>query len=87
MARPFTFVAPSHPPAHPSELVVQPFTPLHPSQAWIDELDKQLPVLRNFILPSGGCMSAFLHQARAICRRAERSVIPLTRDANVDPQV
>ena len=61
--------------------------PLHPSQAWIDELDKQLPVLRNFILPSGGSMSAFLHQARAICRRAERSVIPLTRDANVDPQV
>lgn len=57
------------------------------TQAWIDELDAQLPVLRNFILPSGGVMSAFLHQARAICRRAERSVVPLTRDADVDPQV
>ncbi len=29
----------------------------------------------------------FLHMARSICRRAERSVVPLTRDGLVDVQV
>lgn len=50
----------------------------------IDELDAQLPALTQFILPSGGLPSAHLHQARAVCRRAERNVVPLVEQEDLD---
>jgi cob(I)alamin adenosyltransferase len=46
----------------------------------IDRLDAELPPLANFILPGGAPISAILHVARVVCRRAERTVIALVRE-------
>jgi cob(I)alamin adenosyltransferase len=54
-------------------------------EQWIDQMDEQLPPLKCFILPSGGGLaSTQLHVARAVCRRAERSVTPLVAAGDVD---
>ena len=43
----------------------------------IDALNANLAPLRSFVLPGGAAPAAALHQARAVCRRAERSVVAL----------
>jgi cob(I)alamin adenosyltransferase len=45
----------------------------------IDALEASLPLLRQFILPGGSPAGAALHLARAVCRRAERRLIPLLK--------
>ncbi len=45
----------------------------------IDELNDDLSPLRSFVLPGGGQAAAALHLARAICRRAERDMVALSR--------
>ena len=46
-------------------------------EAWIDELNAQLPELRSFVLPGGTVVNSHLHIARAVCRRAERTILML----------
>ena len=41
----------------------------------IDRAQQDLEPLANFILPGGSYPGAFLHQARTVCRRAERLLI------------
>jgi cob(I)alamin adenosyltransferase len=53
-------------------------------EKWIDELNEELEPLREFVLPGGGPVGAFFHQARTVCRRAERDVVALMRQ---DPEV
>lgn len=50
---------------------------------WIDAMEKTLPPLHTFILPGGHPVGALLHLARSICRRAERTVIPLNSKGDV----
>jgi cob(I)alamin adenosyltransferase len=45
----------------------------------MDHCQKDLAPLRSFTLPGGGRVNAFLHQARTVCRRAERRVLALSR--------
>jgi cob(I)alamin adenosyltransferase len=43
----------------------------------IDALNAKLHPLRSFVLPGGTAAAAALHQARAVCRRAERAMVAL----------
>jgi cob(I)alamin adenosyltransferase len=44
-------------------------------EAEIDRLEANLEPLKNFILPGGSQAGALLHQARCVCRRAERRTL------------
>jgi len=54
-------------------------------EEWIDHMTDELPELTSFILPTGSKVSAQLHVARTVCRRAERVVSPLVRMGVCDP--
>jgi cob(I)alamin adenosyltransferase len=52
----------------------------------MDRWDAALPELRAFILPGGTPGATALHLARCVCRRAERQVVALAAQAEVDPR-
>lgn len=54
-------------------------------EATMDRLSEALPPLATFILPGGTVGAARLHLARTVCRRAEREVVTLAREAEIDP--
>jgi cob(I)alamin adenosyltransferase len=45
----------------------------------IDQLNESLSPLRSFVLPGGTASATYLHQARTVCRRAERLIVALRR--------
>lgn len=49
----------------------------------MDRCQKDLAPLKSFVLPGGGRLSAALHVARTVCRRAERDVLRLMRTEEV----
>ena len=49
----------------------------------IDAAERELEPLRRFVLPGGAPKAAALHVARTVCRRAERSVVRLSREQRV----
>ncbi len=60
-------------------------TPEHISklEGEIDSLEQSLPKLTHFILPGGDPAAATLHLARTVCRRAERSLVTLSRESEL----
>ncbi|GEL26970.1 cob(I)yrinic acid a,c-diamide adenosyltransferase [Pseudonocardia sulfidoxydans NBRC 16205] len=61
-------VNPSHPPLRVTEDYVTRL------EGWCDAFNADLPKLASFVLPGGAPGSAYLHVARTVTRRAERSV-------------
>lgn len=53
----------------------------------IDQMEEQLEPLRNFILPGGHPAGAQLHFARTVARRAERAVVGLGAEQDVDAKL
>ena len=53
-------------------------------EGWIDTMDEQLPKLNNFIIPGGCKASAKANMARTVCRRAERRVLQLASQEEID---
>jgi len=55
----------------------------------IDTFEAELEPLERFILPGGARAAGLLHLARTVCRRAERRVVALARNASepISPDV
>lgn len=92
--QPDLFVIGAHlatPPARPGRKRPE-LPPLDPNRVaelerWIDAADAELPELRSFILPGGEPGGAALHLARTVCRRAERAVVTLAAEEEVEQDV
>ena len=58
-------------PEHPPLRITQSY--IDRLESWCDEFNEPLPALNSFVLPGGTPLSALLHVARTVARRAERS--------------
>lgn len=56
-------------------------------EAEVAAMNARLAPLRSFILPGGSRASAYAHVARTVARRAERSVVHLAAEAEVNPAI
>ena len=52
----------------------------------LDELNADLPALKEFILPAGGLATSQCHIARTVCRRAERRLYSLSKIDHVSTE-
>lgn len=55
-------------------------------EEWIHHYSKQLPPPERYIIPGGGIAAASLHIARAICRKTERTIVPLVRNGGLEQE-
>jgi len=51
----------------------------------LDTLNADLEPLKSFVLPGGSPPAAYLHQARTVCRRAERVCVALAAEQPINP--
>lgn len=51
----------------------------------LDALNADLESLTSFVLPGGSPPAAYLHQARTVCRRAERVTVALSHEQPINP--
>lgn len=52
----------------------------------LDQLNAELPPLKEFILPGGSMTAVAAHVARAVCRRAERRLLTLSRQEDINEE-
>ena len=57
------------------------------SYGTIDRMDAEVPPMKYFVLPGGNQCVSFCHMARTICRRAERRILDLAAETEVDGSV
>ena len=70
----------------PSEMALRSVQPqIDRLEREIDSMNSGLEPLRSFILPAGGGGAAWLHLARSIVRRAERSAVAASAQAPLNP--
>jgi len=60
---------------------------IHFLEQQIDLMDDQLEEMRSFVLPGGHPVVSHAHIARCVCRRAERVVVHLAEQSEVDEKV
>ncbi len=53
-------------------------------EQWMDNMEKKLAPLKNFILPGGHPHISAIHITRCVCRRAERRLTALAENEKVD---
>jgi cob(I)alamin adenosyltransferase len=56
-------------------------------EVWCDQANDALAALTSFVLPGGTPAAAALHVSRAVCRRAERSVVALAEAETINGNV
>tara|TARA_B110000014_G_scaffold255786_2_gene238064 strand:- start:3 stop:548 length:546 start_codon:yes stop_codon:yes gene_type:complete len=53
-------------------------------ESTLDKMNKELPELKEFILPGGSKASSYCHLARTVCRRVERNLFKLAQNDKVN---
>ena len=66
-----------------AEKIALPEARITALEAAIDAATESMPPLDVFVLPGGCLKAAMLHQARTVCRRAERSIVALSHNEAV----
>ena len=56
-------------------------------ERFIDEMNEGLKPLNSLIIPGGNLMASKCHVCRTVCRRAERAVVRMSRQHDVNPVI
>ena len=71
----------------PGEAYRVPPTAASDLEAAMDRMDADLPKMTHFILPGGAPVLSHAHVCRTVCRRAERRVVQLAAEVEVDNSI
>lgn len=57
---------------------------LYSIELFIEEIGKEIPPLKQFVIPNGCEAAVHMHMARSIARRTERDIVKASNDYNLD---